>query len=211
MSTVQTILATNSALLPTEWDRSGCHSATESELMAAIEAAGVFFGPRTWLENTTNFRQPIPYVLMVDREPSDPECRFVCYRRTSKGGESRLHDKYSIGLGGHVDIGDAVVSGHSVNLRFTLENAGVREVQEEIGREVNPLHRHWLCSIVNNDDEVGRVHLGLVWVWLMRPEFVPPYAAEDHLDSIGYMTAGALTKLNLEPWSKMLLSHVTSN
>lgn len=204
----QHILSVRSHLLPRDWwGVSRCHALSECELMDTLHAAGIWFGPRSMLEDDPSFRQVIPYVIMATATPLDPAARFLSYKRTPKGGESRLHDLYSIGVGGHIDLDDAVVRKDTgILLRPTLEYAALREVEEELGQRVVPIHQAWLGVICDNDNDVGRVHLGAVWFWLLRDSYQPPQATEDALTEVQLLSAQELGGVALEPWSRLALA-----
>jgi predicted NUDIX family phosphoesterase len=73
-------------------------------------------------------------------------------RRTKAGGDARLHDRYSIGVGGHLNPGDGDLAG---GLR--------REWREEVQADFEPEFE--LIGLLNDDStEVGSVHLGAVYV-----------------------------------------------
>lgn len=58
------------------------------------------FLQRTAAENDPNYRQIIPYALLRHGA-------FVFrYRRTVAGQDPRLHNKYSLGVGGHINRRD---------------------------------------------------------------------------------------------------------
>src|SRR3954454_11433424 len=99
------------------------------------------FRPRPDAERDASWKQVIPYVVLRDADT------LFLMRRTRAGGDERLHDRYSIGIGGHVNPEDADIDG---GLR--------REWQEEIEADFTP---EFLPLGVLNDDEndVGAVHL----------------------------------------------------
>ena len=73
-------------------------------------------------------------------------------RRTRAGGDARLHDRWSIGVGGHLNPGDGDLLG---GLR--------REWDEEVVAGFVPDFR--LVGLLNDDTTaVGQVHLGAVYV-----------------------------------------------
>ncbi|MCE9636076.1 MAG: hypothetical protein K8T90_10250 [Planctomycetes bacterium] len=128
------------------------------ELVLAEQVARIlehgFFVERRHAERDWTMKQVIPYCVVTRRREVDGARRAEVFRtrRLSKGGESRLHGKRSIGIGGHlnpVDAPDVVASG----LR--------REVEEEL-----VLDGVWTARAVGllNDDatDVGAVHVGLV-------------------------------------------------
>jgi predicted NUDIX family phosphoesterase len=113
--------------------------------VAALERAGRY-EPRTEMERDPSFKQVIPYLVLRDGE------RFFLMRRTTAGGDPRLHGRYSIGVGGHLNPGDGGVLG---GLR--------REWAEELVADFVPDFR--LVGLLNDDTtEVGAVHLGAVYV-----------------------------------------------
>ena len=61
------------------------------------------FRPRAEAEADPSWKQIIPYLLLRDGE------RIFLMRRTRAGGDERLHDRYTIGIGGHVNPEDADV------------------------------------------------------------------------------------------------------
>jgi predicted NUDIX family phosphoesterase len=104
------------------------------------------FRPRDEMEADPSFKQVIPYLVLRDGD------RFFLMRRTRAGGDPRLHDRYSIGVGGHLNPGDGDLPG---GLR--------REWAEEVIADFEPEFR--LVALLNDDTtEVGSVHLGAVYV-----------------------------------------------
>jgi predicted NUDIX family phosphoesterase len=113
--------------------------------VAALERDGRY-EPRAEIESDISFKQVIPYLVLRDAE------RFFLMQRTTAGGDSRLHGRYSIGVGGHLNPGDGGVLG---GLR--------REWSEELVADFVPGFR--LVGLLNDDTtEVGAVHLGAVYV-----------------------------------------------
>jgi predicted NUDIX family phosphoesterase len=113
--------------------------------LAAVEEAGRF-APRAAMEEDPAFKQVIPYLVLRDGE------RYFLMRRTRAGGDARLHDRWSIGVGGHLNPGDRDLAG---GLR--------REWAEELVAGFVPDFR--LVGLLNDDTTaVGRVHLGAVYV-----------------------------------------------
>jgi predicted NUDIX family phosphoesterase len=112
----------------------------------AIVAAEGRFAPRAAMEDDPSFKQVIPYLVLRDRE------RYFLMRRTRAGGDARLHDLWSIGVGGHLNPGDGDLPG---GLR--------REWAEELIAAFVPEFR--LVGLLNDDTTpVGSVHLGAVYV-----------------------------------------------
>ena len=98
------------------------------------------------METDPRFKQVIPYLVLRDGP------RYFLMRRTRAGVDVRLHDRFSIGVGGHLNPGD-------VNLAGGL----AREWAEELEAGFVPEFR--LLGLLNDDDtDVGRVHVGVVFV-----------------------------------------------
>jgi predicted NUDIX family phosphoesterase len=97
------------------------------------------------VEHDPSWKQLIPYLVLRDGE------RLFLMQRTRAGGDERLHERYSIGIGGHLNPGDGDVLG---GLR--------REWGEEIDAAFEP--KFDFLGLLNDDeDPVGAVHLGLVY------------------------------------------------
>lgn len=104
------------------------------------------FAPRAAMEIDRAWKQVIPYLVLRD----GPD--YFLMRRTKAGGDARLHDRYSIGVGGHLNPGDGDLAG---GLR--------REWREELLADFDP--EFGLIGLLNDDStEVGSVHLGAVYV-----------------------------------------------
>lgn len=101
---------------------------------------------RSDVEEDPTWKQVIPYLVLRDRG------RIYLMRRTSAGSDARLHERWSIGIGGHVNPEDGGVEG---GLK--------REWSEEIVADFTPSFR--VIGLLNDDtDPVGQVHLGVVCV-----------------------------------------------
>jgi len=112
---------------------------------ALVEREGRY-QPRGAMEVDPSWKQVIPYLVLRDGED------WFLMRRTRAGADVRLHDRYSIGVGGHLNPGDGGLLG---GLR--------REWAEEVVADFEPDFR--LVALLNDDTtEVGAVHLGAVYV-----------------------------------------------
>lgn len=167
----------------------GVRAVPMEPLLAAVARDGTF-RPRSEVEEDPSWKQVIPYVALRDGE------RIFLMRRTRAGGDARLHERYSIGVGGHVNPDDGnPLSGLA------------REWHEEVVAAFEPL---FVPVGVLNDDEdpVGAVHLGLVFsadsggrpvsireTDKLSGEFVPLSAVADVAD-------------RLETWSSLLFEHL---
>jgi predicted NUDIX family phosphoesterase len=126
----------------------GIRPAGEDELGDLIRRSGTFL-PRSRAEADEAWKQVIPYPVLRDGD------RWFLMRRTRAGGDIRLHDRYSIGVGGHVNPEDGGLDGDlSIALR--------REWLEELAVDFVPAFA--FVGLLNDDTTaVGRVHVGLVY------------------------------------------------
>ena len=126
----------------------GIRPAGEAELADLVRRRGEF-RPRVEMEADPSWKQVIPYPILR----AGP--RWFLMRRTRAGGDVRLHDRYSIGVGGHVNPVDRGLDG---DLTRALE----REWTEELDVDFVPSFR--FVGLLNDDTTaVGQVHLGLVY------------------------------------------------
>jgi predicted NUDIX family phosphoesterase len=126
----------------------GWHGVTTAGLAGfeAVVARDGEFRDRAAMEGDRAWKQVIPYLVLRDGP------RYFLMRRTRAGGDARLHDRWSIGIGGHLNPGDGDLAG---GLR--------REWAEEIDAGFEPDFR--LVGLLNDDTtEVGSVHVGAVYV-----------------------------------------------
>lgn len=106
------------------------------------------FIDRPAAEEDPSYKQIIPYVVLKQKG------RVFSTRRLNKGGESRLHGKLSIGIGGHINPVD------ETDRRSVLMKGLERELKEEvyIQRRGDLVPQ----GFINDDGNgVGVVHLGL--------------------------------------------------
>ena len=115
-----------------------------AEALEAVRREGRFV-LRSAAEDDPSLKQVIPYLVLRDGE------RWFLMRRTRAGGDARLHDLWSIGVGGHLNPGDGDVEG---GLR--------REWAEEVVADFLPPFTP--VGLLNDDTTpVGAVHLGVVY------------------------------------------------
>jgi len=105
-----------------------------------------FFIDRPTAEQSPQYKQIIPYVVIRHGD------EYFLLQRTPKQAEARLHNKLSLGVGGHINP-DAP----------TLLGGLDKELEEEVGVEGD--YEISFAGILNDDTtDVGRVHLGAVYV-----------------------------------------------
>ena len=108
------------------------------------------FARRREIEYDFTIKQVIPYVIVLDSEKN-----ILIYRR--RGTETRLHNLWSLGIGGHINDTDRVPD----NFKATLFSGMKRECFEELGTEVNEFS---LIGLINEEQtDVGHSHIGIVF------------------------------------------------
>ena len=167
----------------------GVRTAATDEFLAVVAAHGRF-EPRAAMEADPSFKQIIPYLVLRDGD------RYFLMRRTRAGGDARLHDAWSIGVGGHVNPGDRDLAGGLL-----------REWTEELVADFVPEFR--LVGLLNDDTtDVGRVHLGAVY--LAEASGRPVAIRETDKLSGAFATAGQVAEVaeRLETWSRLAFEFV---
>lgn len=160
--------------------------------LAAIAAEGRF-EPRAAMERDPLFKQVIPYLVLRDGG------RLFLMRRTRAGGDERLHDRFSIGVGGHLNAGDGGLAGGLA-----------REWSEELAADFVPEFR--LLGLLNDDEtDVGRVHLGVVYLAEAAGRAVC-VRETDKLEG-GFADRAAVRRVydRLETWSQLVLDALEDN
>jgi len=122
----------------------GVRRAGMVEALDAVAREGVFVD-RAIAEEDRTHKQVIPYVVLRDGD------RWFLMRRTRAGGDARLHDLWSIGVGGHLNPGDGDVAGG-------LRREWAEELVAGFVPEFAPI------GLLNDDTTpVGSVHVGIVF------------------------------------------------
>ncbi len=220
----------------------------EERFIATCTHAGFRWVKRKMAESDPSLKQIIPYIVIVHRHmtsaqsPSDLSSQMsmdtedlpnddpllsvvsvAVYRR--KGSEKRLHDLYSIGIGGHINPEDGRVNNGikkrgdfyssdgedqtPLHFQQILHGGMNRELEEELIRRPMADEPEFL-GIINEDvTEVGSVHLGALYVILTQSSHL--YEPGHELTGFHWVRKNALTDLNLELWSSMALELLMEN
>lgn len=172
---------------------------TDRYISAFLDPANNLFLPRSAAEDDPSHKQIIPYLVIRHGD------RVLCYTRGKSGGESRLHAKMSIGIGGHMNDGDT----HAAHFdRAAYLRAVERELNEEI--EIAGSYRQHIAALINDDsNDVGRVHLGVVHLIEVDSPAVRP--REDAIAAPEFLTLAELEarRDRLETWSQICLGGLT--
>ncbi|HSC25614.1 MAG TPA: hypothetical protein VLB80_05375 [Candidatus Babeliales bacterium] len=150
------------------------------------------FHPRSIMEINTLYKQIIPYLIFTYNN------HFFLMQRKSNASETRLRNRLTLGIGGHIRQEDM-----QENSLFAW---ATREFHEEVSYTgnltVKPL------GIINDDsNDVGKVHIG--FVFLLTGDS-PAIAIKSELKS------GALLSLsecisqreNMESWSQFVIDYL---
>ena len=153
------VLCSPTARLPRAWlPECACVSLTEAELWRELAALDPIWLPRSQAETDPSFKQWIPYVLL-----RNPHGELAAYPR--QGSETRLHGRWSVGIGGHINPVDdqPAVERTAHWWRDCLWNGLHRELLEEFPGAVEGRTR-FLGLIHESFSSVGRVHLGAAFL-----------------------------------------------
>lgn len=150
-----------------------------------VIAANHIFLPRAKAEVSPEWKQIIPYVIIRNGD------EYFVLKRTSKQTEARLHHKVSLGIGGHINPGHTLLEG----------------LHKELDEEVHVASQDALqfVGILNDDStEVGRVHLGAVYVLDVRAKEVSVKETEKMTGE--WMPRHALRNVReaMETWSQIV-------
>ena len=168
-----------------------------SDVLKRIVQNGLF-RKRNELEEDPSFKQIIPYAIISYKES------FYLFQRTSKQTEKRLHNKFSLGVGGHMNPSNSMES---------KEQYLIDELKREFFEEVKLLNGCFIEDIefigfINDDTiSVGSLHIGLLYNIHVSNKGV-------YINETDKMTADWIEKLNLaefyegmETWTKITFDY----
>ena len=156
------------------------------------------FMERQEAEYNYNYKQVIPYILI------NFGADFLLLKRTKKQTEKRLHDKYSLGIGGHINP--------SASDKY--ENIIMEGLYKELNEEIYcpDLNEFDFIGILYDDStSVSKVHLGLVFVAVLNnPDF---RILEPHKMTASWVERGRLGEYydGFESWSKIIYEQYINN
>jgi predicted NUDIX family phosphoesterase len=157
-----------------------------ADLLERAEKAGRYV-PRPDAETDRSIKQIIPYLVLADG------VRIFLMKRTRAGGDERLHDLYTIGVGGHLNPGDGGIVGGLA-----------REWREELDADFRPDFE--FVGLLNDDTvDVGVHHLGVVY--LADAAGRPVKIRETHKLSGSFEEMDAVRAVydRMETWSQLVL------
>lgn len=164
---------------------------------------------RSTCETDISKLQLIPYITVVDKETK----KFFTYKRGKQGDEGRLHDLYSIGLGGHIEKAPSNLDNISLfdvvteNILTELnEEAGIEPTKELQDTILTKLLHDEFMLIYSTKSPVEEVHLAL-WICIeLNSEQLTQFEEGNILEPKWYSveefdTVLAITESRLENWS----------
>lgn len=150
------------------------------------------------LENNAGFKQLINYIFIINPKTK----KIFAYKRDKKYSqdykEMRLHNKISLGIGGHIDKED---SGD------VIYDSMLRELEEEVVME--KYSRPKIVGFINDDSEmVGKVHFGVVSI--LETEQEVSSREGDEIKEAGFYSINEIEKLfsspenEVEGWTRIM-------
>lgn len=174
--------------LPSAWQHDNLALPLTEFDLNSFEQRRYRFAKRREIEYDFTIKQVIPYVIVLDFKND-----ILIYRR--RGTETRLHNLWSLGIGGHINDTDRVPA----NFKATLFSGMKRECFEELGTEVKGFS---LIGIINEEQtDVGHSHIGIVFVTRISHDL----PASDELMDWKFVSHDQLSSYNFELWSSLAL------
>lgn len=147
-------------------------------------------------EVNQSWKQPIPYAIIKRGD------EVFLYKRLKAGGEKRLHDQLSIGVGGHMN---------SMKESYNWDDILMTNLYKELGEELDIKSSCYpepeIVGIINDDENpVGAVHIGILAILELPADAEVIVRETDQLEGHWVRTQD-LTKSplfeSLESWSQM--------
>jgi predicted NUDIX family phosphoesterase len=190
------VLCIKRNLLPETWVTKKSIIPLELELFVEnCSRNGFEFIQRAEAENDPSYKQIIPYIILQTHD----HIKTAVYQR--QGSEKRLHDLWSLGIGGHINPID--INGQQNSFEQILITGMQRELNEELEQMPRSFFPKFAGVISEDMTDVGKVHLGAVFTIMTdKPEaFLPG----EELYQFTWKKTNNLEQLNLELWSTMAL------
>ena len=169
----------------------GLNTQNTHEVLNIITSHAQFY-PRGLMEEDPTYKQIIPYGVFVYQNS------YFLMQRSNSGSESRLKNKFTLGIGGHMRASDLQAS--------TLFDWIKREFYEEIHYNdqltIKPL------GILNDDtNAVGQVHLGIV---LLLEGFSSTISVRSELAQGNLVNKQTLIAQQeyMETWSQLIIPYL---
>ena len=200
MAKSESVLCIKRKRLPASWVQEKSVIPLELDVFDKnCSASGFKFINRPDAEKDPSYKQIIPYIILQTKDFE----KTAIYNR--QGSEQRLHDLWSIGIGGHINPVDMKIQNNSF-LQILITGME-RELDEELYRRHKKDHQRFIGVISEDITDVGKVHLGAVFRILTNsPEkFIPG----PELFQFTWEKTDKVEHLNLELWSKLALELIS--
>lgn len=157
-------------------------------------------------ENDDSFKQIIPYIILKYGD------KYFVYQRTENGNEKRLHNKYSMGVGGHINPVDMRNINKLIEKRemSIIDYGMLKELNEEIKHSEDELEYEIIGYINHERNDVAKVHFGIVYLVKLKN---PVEVREKHKLEGKLMTKDEILQIQdkFEDWSKFAWRHIMLN
>lgn len=173
--------------------REGLLALPLDRIKTVVESHGKYID-RELAERDDSIRQIIPYVVLRSNKT------YLLMARTKKQKEARLHNKYSIGVGGHINPEDGC------DPWSAFLNGMKREINEEIKVELASLE--YLGVLNDLATPVSRVHTGVVYI--AEGTFYGFEEEDKFLGSMVELETLAKHKEKMETWAQIVLKKLES-
>jgi predicted NUDIX family phosphoesterase len=196
MATEEKVLCFKRELLEKLGVFQGLSAEVGKYLPVVTATANTIYKNRSEAELDKNFKQLIPYVLIICHD------KILRYQRGKKGGETRLHGLYSVGIGGHISDEDqglfSSAGGYQEGMR--------RELKEEV--EIDEVNEAAVAVINDDSTEVGQVHFGVVHILHVADESIATRRSGINTPEFISMAEAMKDATGYESWSKFCLENL---
>ncbi len=171
----------------------------ETALKLKWDIENGFFQSRYDCEFDTEVLQPIPYIVLYG--PDGTVFSYVRAENIQDYGDERLFGKHSVGVGGHIIQSDGP--------RY-VERCLEREVTEEVEIRGNITKPKLVGTLMAYDNEVDRVHFGLIFTMLTDGSVTPKessFVSGKMMDINELIVDPNYTK-KYETWSRILIPYI---
>jgi len=165
-----------------------------------------FFLPRGEVEDNPEYKQIIPYIVLKNGD------RYFTYSRD--GAETRLKGSLSVGVGGHVNIGDL-----GTDMSTLVRNAARREYKEEISSpesyssslllmgDLGMIPRAVMYAGSPDSTAVNKVHFAAVYTVRVSDDLSESVDLKEEGKKLGWIPEKELWGCwdELETWSQIVV------
>jgi predicted NUDIX family phosphoesterase len=177
----------------------GFTKTVEPYLQEILDKSNNHFVKRGPAEKNPDLKQIIPYCIIMQGN------KILVYQRGQAGGENRLKNLWSCGIGGHINPIDRQKEHFS---REDLKTALLRELKEELILPKGEVTFETMGLINDDSNPVGEVHLGLVEIaQIPQGEILPNEEAITNLRLLNKIELNSQLD-NLENWSQIVVKNL---